>query len=115
MNLIIKKILDPLTIVLTHLDKIREYFDAKIVHNPELVRQPLFTDMHHPKQEQVGVLQPLKCGHNGRFRITDLITLEKHLEAAGFLLPIEEEPDIDKESIRSFSAIEFQALQLHDR
>ena len=34
--------------------------------------QPLFSDMDHPKQDQVGLLQPVTCGHNGDFKTNEI-------------------------------------------
>ena len=45
---------------------------------------PLFKDMNHPKQDRVGLLLPLTCGHNGRPTEVETLTLAMHLEAAGF-------------------------------
>ena len=52
----IEKLSELLEIVLKHLMKVRDYFSAKRDTDSEHTQQPLFKDMNHPKQEQVGVL-----------------------------------------------------------
>ena len=42
--------------------------------------QPLFADMNHPRQSQVGLLLPLTCGHNGRPTDIESLILSMHLE-----------------------------------
>jgi len=86
------------------LDKVRLYFLAKIktvtrsdtdpktnkMHS--LVVEPLFRDMTVPKQDQVGFLLPLTCGHNRHPNTLELMTITTHLELAGFLDPVELPP-----------------------
>ena len=52
--------------------------------------EPLFTDMMTPKQEQVGFLLPLTCGHNRHPNPNESYLFTKHLQIAGFLDPPEE-------------------------
>ena len=96
-KLINNNIVGHLKILKELLDKVRQYFLAKI--KKVTLRQsnsdkneekkfvtPLFGDMNHPKQDQVGILLPLKCGHNGRPTDRETINLEMHLEASGFFI-----------------------------
>ena len=101
MKQINSSIVEHLKVLKELLDKVRQYFLAKI--KPVSIKQgfgekkeekkfvqPLFVDMNHPRQDQVGLLMPLKCGHNGRPSDRESIHLEMHLEAAGFFKEVRE-------------------------
>ena len=45
--------------------------------------------MTTPKQEQVGFLLPLTCGHNRHPNTIESSQITMHLEIAGFLKPLE--------------------------
>ena len=42
----------------------KKWAEAKSENSKSAPIQPLFHDMTEPKQEQVGFLLPLTCGHN---------------------------------------------------
>ena len=97
MKLINSNIVGHLKILKELLDKVRQYFLAKMKkvtlkqgnsdkNEEKKFVEPLFSNMNHPKQEQVGLLLPLKCGHNGRPSDRETISLEMHLEASGFFI-----------------------------
>jgi len=47
-----------------------------------------------PKQEQVGFLLPLTCGHNRHPNQAEQMLFTMHLQLAGFLKPIERDVSI---------------------
>ena len=105
-----------LKVIWEMLNKVRAYFLKKLMRPSNPKRQmlkeddqkkrpipPLFQGMSLPPQSQVGLLLPLKCGHNGRPNNTESINLEMHLEASGIFKanPIDPE-DLDLPSFDAF-------------
>ena len=123
MKHMVTRIVDHLTVIQDHLNTVRQYFLAKlkrVVVKPTQSRsgsenrmsiaekkfvQPLFSDMNHPKQDQVGLLLPLTCGHNGRPTEVESLILGMHLEAAGFFNTEEESSKSGFSSIDNVPAI----------
>ena len=80
------------------LDRVRQYFLAKLKKvygskdektGERQIVEPLFSDMSSPKQDQVGFLLRLTCGHNRHPNPAESRLFTKHLEMAGFLKPVQ--------------------------
>ena len=67
--------------------------------------------MNLPRQDQVGLLMPLTCGHNGRPSDVETLIFGIHLDQAGFMskdsfeIEQEEESSIDESAFRSIDDI----------
>ena len=72
------------------LNSVKQYFLAKQGGQSELGPSPLFPDMESPKQEQVGFLLPLACGHNRNPSESERMLFLMHLKLAGFVEPSDE-------------------------